>query len=308
METLPVTSVVEPRSVAEAVAAREQEPQSRYLAGGTDLLANLRRGIGEHKTLIDVRGIAELRAMSLGPVGLTLGAAVTLADVVRAQEIASNYPALVAAASAIAAPAHREAATVGGNLCLDTRCLYYNESAWWREANEFCLKYRGSTCHVAPSGERCWAAYSGDLAPALFAYRAEVEIASVRGTRRIPLEELFAYDGIAYLRLAREELVVAVHLPPDPWPAAYAKLRGRAAIDFPLVGVALARLGRRARVGVTGTNSAPVMLEFDDVAGDGEELVTSVASAISPMRTTAMTPIYRRRAAGALIRRLAKSL
>src|SRR5207342_2518557 len=132
---------------------------------------------------------------------------------------------------AIAAPGHRAIGTVGGNLCLDTRCIYYNQSEWWRSANAYCLKNRGDTCHVAPQGRRCHAAFSGDLAPALMALGAEIEIAGPAGRRGIPLADLYAEDGRAHLKLAPGELILWVQLPAAPPPSAYAKVRLRGSID-----------------------------------------------------------------------------
>ncbi len=166
--------------------------------------------------------------------GVRIGAGVTIAALARDPVIASALSRGGARPPmAIAGPGHRGWATVGGNLCLDTRCIYYNQSEWWRRANGYCLKHRGDTCHVAPQGQRCHAAFTGDLAPALLALGAEVEIAGTQGRRRIPLGELYVEDGRAHLALAADELVVAVHLPQDPPPSAYAKVRVRGAIDYP---------------------------------------------------------------------------
>lgn len=306
MHTLPDFRVFQPQSIAEAIAARSNEPSSRYVGGGTDLIANLRRGLDDPKALIDLRGIPELRTLEASRNGLRIGGAVTLAELARHTAVRHHYPALVAAAEAVAAPAHREAATVAGNLCVDTRCRYFNESTWWRDAHGSCLKHRGDLCHLAPGGTRCWAAYSGDLAPALLVYEAQVDVAGSRGTFRMPLTGLFADDGAAHLTLAPDELIVSVILPADPWPALYAKVRIRGAIDFPLVGVAFAKRGRDVRVALTGTDSLPVLVEtaFDDV----ERLIAMVGKLISPMRTTVVSPFYRRRVAAALVRRLATAL
>jgi 4-hydroxybenzoyl-CoA reductase subunit beta len=317
---LPPFRVERPASVAEALAARRADPSSRFLAGGTDLVPNLRRGLGEPSCLIDLRGIPELRRIEHSAAGCSVGAAVTLSELIDDAVVGAVYPALSAAALAVAAPALREAGTVGGNLCLDTRCLFYNQSAWWRAANDFCLKYDGDRCHVAPGGKRCYAAYSGDLAAPLLAYGAQVEIGGALGARRVPLAELFADDGAAHVRLTEDEIVVAIHLPAQPWPAAYAKARQRGAIDFPLAGVAIAlRVAGGSvaglRVGLTGIASQPVLLDetarfagapLDDAAL--ARLAASVQKAVSPMRTTTAAPHYRRRVAGALATRLARRL
>ncbi len=211
-------------------------------------------------------------------------------------------------------------ATVGGNLCLDTRCIYYNQSEWWRSANAYCLKNRGETCHVAPQGQRCHAAFSGDLAPALLVYGAEVDIAGAKGQRRIPLSELYVEDGKAHLTLAPGELLVAVHLPAAPPAAAYEKVRVRGAIDFPLAGVAaaLATAGTNVgslRIALTGTNSRPFLLAgTQGFAGRSvdekllQEIDRLVQKQVQPMRTTIASANYRRVAAAALARRLTARL
>lgn len=319
MQLLPEFKVVSPETIAAAVAAG-RAPDSRFVAGGTDLMVNLRHGIGQPATLIDLRGIPPLQAIQVDPAGLSVGAAVTLAELADHPAVRTTYPALAAAADAIGAPAHREAGTVGGNLCLDTRCMFYNRSEWWRDANQHCLKYQGDTCRVAPTGTRCHAAYSGDLAPALLVHDAVVEVAGRSGLRLLPLAELYEDDGAAHLRLAAGEFLVRVMLPPAPWPAAYAKARARGAIDFPLAGVAVAlRTGPQGvtglRVALTGTNSRPFLLEGTDAllgsAVDAawlERLGKLVQKQVSPMRTTLLAAQYRRRVAAALAQRLATEL
>lgn len=317
---LPIFNVSVASSIGDALAARRADPASRFVAGGTDLMPNLRRGLGAPATLIDLRGIPELRRIARSAAGLAIGAAVTLAELIEDETIAASHPALIEAASAVAGPALREAGTLGGNLALDTRCVYYNQSAWFRDANDHCRKYAGERCHVAPGGTRCYAAYSGDLAAPLLAYGAEVEIAGTTGTRRVPLAEVFEDDGAAHLRVRTDELIVAVHLPPNPWPAAYAKARQRGSIDFPLAGVAVALLARGGivhalRVALTGVATRPFLLERTDSfagspldAGALECLGKIVQRAAAPMRTTWTSPQYRRRVAGALAMRLAGDL
>lgn len=320
MQALPAFDYLRPADLAAALRARAERPASRFIAGGTDLIANIRRRIAEPEALIDLGGIAELRGIESGAHGLRIGAGVTLAALADHAAIRTQWPALAAAAGSVAGATHRETATVGGNLCLDTRCVFYNQSDWWRRSNAFCLKLKGETCHVAPTGTRCHAAFSGDLAPALLVHGAEVELAGPTQRRRIPLEQLYADDGARHLTLAPDELVVAVQLPPKPWAGAYEKARLRAAIDFPLAGVAVAlqRDGDALaglRVALTGTNSNPIVLAgtdkligkpLDDAAL--EALDKLVQKQVSPMRTTLAPAHYRRRVAAALARRLAARL
>lgn len=317
MELLPAFRVAAPRSIPAAIAAFGRHRTSRFIAGGTDLMVNLRHGIGDPDRLIDLRAIPELRRIGTDGGMVSIGSAVTLAELA---VLGATYPAVAAAAAAVGAPAHRATGTVGGNLCLDTRCIFYNRGAWWREANQFCLKHEGETCHVAPTGKRCHAAFSGDLAPALLVYGAEIEIAGPGGPRRQPLAALYAEDGAAHLRLAAGEFLTRILLPPDPWPASYAKARARGAIDFPLAGVAVAlRLDPHGvaglRVALTGTNSRPFLLEGTEALLDAkvdaawrDRLAKLVQKQVSPMRTTLLAAQYRRRAASALAQLLAGEL
>ncbi len=319
MEKLAPFAVVAPATLQAALAALA-EPGARLVAGGTDLMVNLRHGIGGPRMLVDARAVAEMRGIAAAGDGLSLGAAVTIAELAADARVAGGWPALAEAARLVAAPAHRAAGTVGGNLCLDTRCIYYNRSEWWRAANGFCLKHAGDTCHVAPTGKRCHAAFSGDLAAPLLAYGAEVEIAGPGGLRRQPLAELYREDGAAHLTLGQGEIVTRVQLPPGPLPARYAKARARQAIDFPLAGVAVAMrmaAGKVAalRVAITGTNSRPFLLAGTDALGGAapdaawrEALGKLVQKQVAPMRTTLLAAQYRRRAAAALAQRLAAEL
>lgn len=317
---LPTFRLIAPGTVTEALAARRSHPAARYVAGGTDLLVNMRRGIAASDLLIDLSGIGELSEIRIDDEGVTIGAGLTIAALARNDAIAARYRALAQAAASIAGPGHRAMATVGGNLCLDTRCIYYNQSEWWRKANAFCLKNRGDTCHVAPQGQHCHAAFTGDLAPALLVLGAEIEIVGGQGKRRLPLSQLYVEDGKAHLALADGELITAVHLPPDPPPSAYAKLRSRAAIDFPLAGVALALATAgptitALRVALTGTNSRPLLLAGTEalagrVTDDKllDEIERLVQKQVQPMRTTIASANYRRVAAAALARRLVAGL
>ncbi len=317
---LPEFRLAHPRNIAEAIAARSEHPDSRFIAGGSDLLVNLRHGLGRPDLLIDLSGIDELAEIDTGDGGMRIGAGVTIAALARHPTIAAHYRAAKQAAEAIAGPGHRVMGTVGGNLCLDTRCIFYNQSEWWRRANGYCLKHRGEICHVAPQGKRCHAAFTGDLAPALLALGAEVEIAGADGKRRIPLEKLYVEDGLAHLAFAADELVIAVHLPASPPPSLYSKVRVRGAIDYPLAGVAVALSVadgwvKSLRIGLTGTNSRPFVLAGTDaIIGRPidekalQAIERLVQKQVQPMRTTVVSAHYRRLAAAALARRLAAAL
>jgi len=319
MSGLPDIHLAHPRNVAEAVAARRQHPASRFIAGGSDLIVNMRHGLSNPDLLIDLSGIDELAGIEAGEHGLRIGAGVVIAALADNPVIASDYRALAQAAEAIAGPGHRAMGTIGGNLCLETRCVFYNQSEWWRRSNGYCLKLHGDVCHVAPQGRRCHAAFTGDLAPALLALGADAEIAGKEGRRRVPLGDMYLEDGLAHLALADDELVVAVHVP-APVPSAYSKVRVRGAIDYPLAGVAVAlRAGAGAveslRIALTGTNSRPFVLAGTDAMvgrpideGALREIDRLVQKQVQPMRTTVASAQYRRLAAAALARYLTAAL
>lgn len=323
MAALPDFTLHRPATAVEATALLVAHPDARILAGGTDLLKNLRNGLGSPSALVDVSGIAGFSTIAAdGAGGLVLGAGVTLATLAADAAIAQAFPALAEAAAAVAAPAHRSVATLGGNLFVDTRCAYYNQSEWWRRANAYCLKHRGDTCHVAPQGKHCYAAYCGDVAPALLVLGASVDLVAPEGPRRLPLEQLHVDDGAHPFTLRPAELVTAIRIPPPP-PGArsgYRKSRVRGAIDFPLAGVAASvamREGRLTRLAValTGTNSRPFLLEGTDALlgtalddADLAALSKLVHKQAGPKRTTLVGAHYRRLVAAALASRLVAML
>jgi len=331
MDALPEFELLRPTSLAEAVRARATHHDARPLGGGTDLVVNIRRGIVAPQILVDLTRIAELRRIRADADGIEIGAAVTLAELAAHPDVARHYPVLAQAAASIAGPTQRGMGTVGGNLCLDTRCIYYNQSEWWRSANAHCLKTTGATCWVAPKSRGvCFATYSGDLAPALLTLAAEVELAAPHGGRRIRLADLYigharhdgsGGDGRNFLALHPGEIVAAVHAAKTPGlRSAYDKLRIRRSIEYPVAGVAVA-LRREAgtladlRVAVTGTNPRPVLLEGTPaLCGGGldetvlEGLDALIRDQIMAMKTTFTPGHYRRRIAGVLARRLTTRL
>jgi len=323
MHALPEFELRRPASLAEAAALIGTEPSARLVAGGTDLLPNLRRGLERPRMLVDlsaVAGFASLDEDADG--GATLGAGLTLAAIAGDATIGARWPALAQAAHAAAAPGHRTAATLGGNLCQDTRCVFYNQSEWWRASNDYCLKRGGDTCHVAPTGNRCHAAFSGDLAPVLLALGAQVELQSAQQARWLPLARMYRDDGAAHLTLEPGELLARVRLPKAvPGLAChYRKARVRGGIDFPLaaVAVALALEGGHIAslaIALSGTNSHPLLLAgTQELAGlpIDDALVARVgklvAQQVSPMRSTATPSNYRRQVAIALVQRLLREM
>src|SRR5437868_12128412 len=193
MIRLPEFDYVAPRTVDDAVRnLADRGPDAMLVAGGTDLFPNMKRGQFEPKTLIGLRGIRELAGVSDdGRTGMTIGAATTLSAVAAHPEVARRYPALATAAGLVSSPQLRNAGTLGGNVCVDTRCNYYNQSYEWRKAIGFCMKKDGDICLVAPGSSRCWAVSSSDTAPALWSLGASVRLAGPSGERTVPVAALF---------------------------------------------------------------------------------------------------------------------
>jgi len=335
MDALPEFDLVRATTLADVVRVRAAHPASQLLGGGTDLIVNIRRGIVAPPVLIDVTGVAELRAIKADAETLEIGAAVTLAELAAHPDVNAHYPVLAQAAGSIAGPTHRNMGTVGGNLCLDTRCLFYNQSDWWRASNNHCLKTTGDICHVAPKSRGvCFATFSGDLAPALLTLDAEVDLAGPAGSRTLPLAALYiGYsrqdqpvtetlgDGKYYLALRPGEFVTAARAKHTAGlRSAYDKIRIRRSIEYPVAGVAVA-LRREGdvladlRVAFTGTNPRPVRLDGTDKLCGGaldarvfEGLDALVRDQIMSMKTTFTPGHYRRRVAGVLARRLVEQL
>lgn len=307
-----------PKSASEVVALLAANPLSRVLAGGTDLMPNLRRGIGAPDMLLDLSGIEELKQLRRDGQAWLIGAGVTLQSLASDSQILAELPVLAQAAAAVAGPSHRGVATLGGNLCLDTRCVFYNQSEWWRQSNNYCLKYRGDVCHVAPQGARCHAAWSGDLAPALIALDASIELLGNGGPRSLPLADFYQDDGAKPLQLLPGELVTGVRIAAQAagMRCAYRKARVRAAVDFPLAGVAMRLLMSEGvltelRVALTGTNSQPILIEGSDALCNKAVAAESLAALgklvqkqVSPMRSTVTASNYRRQVASVLAQRL----
>jgi len=335
MDALPEFEVVRPKTLDALVAARAAHPQSSLLGGGTDLIVNIRRGIVAPKVLIETNGVEELRGIAANAHELAIGAAVTLTALAAHSDVARHYPAVAQAAAHIAGPTQRNMGTVGGNLCLDTRCIFYNQSEWWRDANKHCLKTIGTVCHVAPKSRGvCFATFSGDLAPALLILDAQVETAGPAGRRVLPLDDLYiGYarqdepvtetrgDGKYYLALRPGEIVSAVHARNTRGlRSAYDKIRIRRSIEYPVTGVAVA-LRREGdtladlRVAFTGTNPRPVRLAGTEKLCGGPldarvfaGLDALVRDQVMAMKTTFTPGHYRRRVAGVLARRLVQRL
>ena len=233
------------------------------VAGGTDLWPKMKRRQMEPRVVVGLRHLAEMRGLN----GLTIGANMTLRELERHPMLIERYPAVAEAAHSISSPPLKTMGTIGGNLCVDTRCFYYDQTYEWRQSIHFCLKKDGDTCWVAPGSSRCWAVSSTDLAPVMLALNARIHLMSKDGQRSIEASQMYNNDGITYLSKRPNEIVTAIELPPVNGDiTAFQKLRRRGSIDFPILNVAAwlrpAKDGKTieaARIAIGGITSAPFL-------------------------------------------------
>ena len=241
MLRLPSFKYLQPKTLKEALAMKaDAGPEGMYVAGGTDLYPNMKRRHQEPRTVISLMGIRELAGYEMRDAGCALGPCATLSELTAYPPIRlSAYSAVAHAAALVSTPLLRNMGTLGGNLCLDTRCNYYDQTYEWRKAIDFCMKKDGHICWVAPSSPRCWAVSSSDVAPVAVAIGAEFLLVGPQGERVIPAGRFYHNDGINYLTKQPDEILAEVRLPaPDGWDAVYHKLRRRGSFDFPVLGVA----------------------------------------------------------------------
>ncbi len=320
MLRLPPFRYLAPRTIEQAAQALAQEgEQAMLVAGGTDLYPNMKRRQFTPPVLIGLRAIPELKHISGSPEqGMRVGAGVTLTTLAEHPVFLQRYPALATAAGSVSTPQLRNMGTIGGNLLLDTRCNYYNQTEFWRHSIDYCMKKDGDVCLVAPGSPRCWAISSADTAPVLVSLDAQVRLVSVRGERVLPVRELFRDDGMnPYTRLGDEILTEIILPPADDWRSVYLKLRRRGSFDFPILGVAIAlrfaddgtvagariTLGAVASHPVEATAAAQLMLGQRLTPELITEVATLAAKLSKPLDNADLTINYRKQVTPVYIRR-----
>ena len=309
--SLPRFKLLRPRTIEEAVALMLEHSQHvQILAGGTDLLPSMKQRLFTPEYVMDIRGVDEMQGIHVrAGIGVEIGALTPLSAIEDSEFIRRHYSVLHEAVKTVASPILRNMGTIGGNICLDTRCVWYNQSLQWRKSCGFCIKKDGDLCHVAPGGTKCWAAFSGDTAPALLCLNAELEIVGPVGVRRMQIKDFYTNEGDARMRLERHEMVTRVFLPQSSsgWKGSYQKLRLRGSIDYPLAGVAVALRQnggpiQAARVAITAVNPAPLLVSGAEHALSGKKVDEHTAAVVAelaaktakPLTTSALTPEYRR--------------
>jgi 4-hydroxybenzoyl-CoA reductase subunit beta len=323
MMRLPPFRYLAPRDAREAARMLgDHGPDAMAVAGGTDLYPNMKRRQFTPGVLVGLRGVAGQHGIVANG-ALRLGSLTTLAEIAAHPEVAARWPALARAAGLVASPPLRNVATIGGNLCVDTRCTYYNQTEPWRAAIGYCMKRDGDVCLVAPRSSICWALSSSDTAPVCIALAAEVTLVGPAGERRLAVADLYGPDGIAYLTKRPDEILIDVHVPDAVgWRSTYRKVRRRGSIDFPVLGVAAAvrpatgGVVEEARIVLGAVHTSPVVATEAGAFLQGraltEETIAEAASLASrparPLDNADLTHLWRKRMVRVEVRRALRSL
>jgi 4-hydroxybenzoyl-CoA reductase subunit beta len=299
MMRLPEFAYHLPRGVKEAATTLAQEgPGATLVAGGTDLYPNMKRRHQNPRVVVSLRRVPELRGIEVGGKGtVRIGAAEPLRALERHAELGSRLPALRQSVLTISTPILRNMGTIGGNLCLDTRCNYYNQTWEWRRAIDFCLKCDGDTCWVAPGSSTCWAVNSSDTVPVMIALGARLHLVSSRRERDVEARNFYRNDGIAYLDKKPDEILTAIEIPPQGSArSTYLKLRRRRAFDFPVMGVA-ARLAfagdvvTEACVVINAVGPAPFVVDEATDLLVGKPLTPDLADEVGRLAARPAKPL-----------------
>src|SRR6266568_5527341 len=325
MLRLPPFRYLAPGTIEQATQMLAQEgEQAMLVAGGTDLYPNMKHRQFTPPVLIGLRGIVALKHISGSPEqGMRVGAGVTLTTLANHPAFIEHYAALATASGSVSTPQLRNMGTIGGNLLLDTRCNYYNQTEFWRHSIDYCMKKDGDICLVAPGSPRCWAISSADTAPVLVSLDAQVRLVSVRGERLVAVRKLFRDDGMYPYTRASDEILSEIILPPaDGWRSVYLKLRRRGSFDFPILGVAIAlrfaddgtvagariTLGAVASHPVEATEAASLLLRHRLTPEIIHEVATLAAKRAKPLDNADLTINYRKQVTPIYIRRALSSL
>ena len=312
------------RTLTEAVDLLAAHPDdAMIIAGGTDVMPNMKHRLFTPNHLIGIKGMPELRGISTTHDELVIGASETLSDVAKNPLVRKYALALAQAAGSVAGPQLRNMGTIGGNVCLDTRCTYYNQTYFWRDALGFCLKKDGTVCHVTKVGRKCVAAHSADTPPVMMTLNAVVDLVSPTGTRSVPIQDFFIADGIWNTVRRRDEIVsrVRIPLPSQSTVTTFTKVRQRNSIDFPLLNIAVAAdldgdAVRDMRIVVSALGSRPRAVTGLDKVAAGQTLTAETIDAIAerafqqchPLENIIVDPDWRREMVRVYVRRAVRSL
>jgi len=330
--TLPALEYYRPNTINEGLTLlKEHAGKIRPLAGGTDLLNNMKVGLNPAEVLVDLTGIETLSAIECSvDKQIIAGGTATIWDLIHQPEVKERLTALYQAGSGVGAVQHQQMGTLGGNLCQDTRCWYYNQTRHWRRAHPLCYKTGGDQCLAMKKSKRCHAAYCSDLAPALIAYGATIKLSALDSERIIPLAEFYTGEGKTPTNIKPGEIISKITIPQSAWKtkSAYIKLRSRKSIDFPQAGVAVVvdeegGIVNDVSLALTALESGPVLvkgigeifqgLESEELDAEKISVLAQECTAIAgkdifPVANMSYRPSYRRRMVGVLIEEALKKI
>jgi 4-hydroxybenzoyl-CoA reductase subunit beta len=311
---LPKFNYQEPKTIEEASGLLLEEKGARILAGGTDLLINMKHRVERPSVLINIKKVEGLDTITQAQGALRIGALTSLKKISQNSLVLEKVPALAQAASSVGSYHHQVMGTIGGNICQQNRCKFFNQSQWWRSARDACFKAGGEICHVVNQKEICYSSHCGDVAPALLALGARVLLRSREGSREAALESLFSGKGQAPLEIPRGEILSEVIIPEDSFEgySRYVKFANRDSIDFPIVGLAFWRSGEKKeyRVAYTAVDRRPIRGVQVESFLKGKALnpetvdqaVELAPKEAKPLKTSLYSPSYKRKLMGILLR------
>ena len=311
---LPKFDYFEPKDINEAVSILQNEPAARILAGGTDLLVNMKHRVECPPVLVNIKRIADLNYIRQDNGDIRIGALTPLKGIYTNASVKDNLPGLAQAASAVGSYHHQVMGTLGGNICQQNRCKFFNQSQWWRRSRPTCFKAGGEICHVVNKKEICYSTYCGDLAPALLTLNAAIRVAGDGGEREISLKELFSGNGIAPLNLDGAEILTEIVIPRVSTKGVliYMKFANRASIDFPIVGTAFwaSTEQNEYRIAFTAVDRKPLRGLNIEACLQGKELNDEniaeacdlAAKEAKPVKTSVYSATHKRKMMGLLLR------
>jgi 4-hydroxybenzoyl-CoA reductase subunit beta len=310
---LPKFEYFEPKDLKEALSILQNEPAAKILAGGTDLLVNMKHRVECPPVLVNIKRIADLDFMRRDNGDIRIGALTPLKRLQAESLIVENFPGLAQAASAVGSYHHQVMGTLAGNICQQNRCMYFNQSKWWRSSRPTCYKAGGEICHVVNKKEICYSAYCGDMAPALMVINAKIALQGPDGSKKMPIEDFFSGDGKAPLLKEPGEILTEIIIPKASADgiSTYIKFANRDSIDFPIVGTALwaSEKEKQYRVAFTAVDRKPLRGKQVEDFLNGKELSAEnvktasglAAKEARPVKTSVYSPSHKRRMMGLLL-------
>lgn len=311
---LPKFEYFEPKDLEEAVSIMQNEPTAKILAGGTDLLVNMKHRVECPPTVVNIKGIDGLEHIKQDNGAIRIGALTHLKRLYSTPLVLDKLPGLAEAAAAVGAYHHQAMGTLAGNICQQNRCKYFNQSQWWRSSRPTCFKAGGEICHVVNKKKICYSSYCGDIAPALLVLNAKIALTGPKGSREIPIEDLFSGDGKAPLNLSAGEILTEIIIPGESMDgtSSYTKFANRESIDFPIVGIAYwaSIQNKEYRIAYTAVDRKPLRGPQIEAFLNGKELseealneaATLAAKEAKPVKTSVYSPAYKRRLMGLLLK------